>query len=673
VLYGIGFSIFYIKYVPLVRPFQMALIPVLILAFVLSALREEWGLLFFVFSFPLINNLPHFFGLSESVPHAPTALVLFLAFFLGWLVRLTVHKTDFLLDLMILKPIALFSVLIAASAAITFLKYSNFFPFLESRIYEILTNSIGVSAGGALMSVIFFALNYLTGLAFFFILVSTPRSKPVLDRILSTFCLSVLISLCFALYQHLANLEFGNNPKSISEGMINGTFKDALSFGAFISIMTPLALAAFFYFRWRGKVLASAILGLSAYLIFFAGSKSGLIALICSLTVLAILALVRTVRLIRARKVRVKKALSFAAAFVLIIMAVTGALLALKVDIRKAVTAKRLNIYVKYGLSGLSPYGRTLRDNNWKVASYMIRDYPLSGVGIGGYIIEAPTYSREHKTNIIVAESAENYFLQIGSELGIIGLLLVFWISWELARQAWLTYKRMSDNDRHIYILMGVIAGIIAYLVNLQAHTYIGSYEIKYTFWLLAGMIFCLGRMAEAENKAISFGKSFKVISLVLILLYSGVHLWNSTHSLSLKTRIEQIGLKQDFGFYQPEKTNDGRPFRWSGKNAGLTRTIDKPVLEILLLASHPDILQNPVRLKVFIVKDLFKKKKLLGEIFLTRNIWQTHELDVSKDVGQEVILLFEVSRTWNPRKALGTPDPRNLGIALGGIRFREK
>jgi len=33
--------------------------------------------------------------------------------------------------------------------------------------------------------------------------------------------------------------------------------------------------------------------------------------------------------------------------------------------------------------------------------------------------------------------------------------------------------------------------------------------------------------------------------------------------------------------------------------------------------------------------------------------------------------LLIKVSRTWRPLKVLGTPDPRNLGVAVGKITFR--
>jgi len=47
-------------------------------------------------------------------------------------------------------------------------------------------------------------------------------------------------------------------------------------------------------------------------------------------------------------------------------------------------------------------------------------------------------------------------------------------------------------------------------------------------------------------------------------------------------------------------------------------------------------------------------------------------EYSIPQEVNQEAILLLKVSRTWNPQKTLGTPDPRNLGVAIGEIRFKD-
>ena len=682
ILFGILVYFFYIKYVPILKGLQTALIPVVFAVFVLSVLSEELGLLSFIFFFPLINNLPYFFGIDESIPHAPTALVLILFFLLAWLVHRVFWRANLFCKEKVFWPIALFSAVIFISSVINVLRFTNFFPFLTNHTYELNTNIIGVTSGGAAMAVLFFSLNYLTGFALFAILISTIESKAFIKKATFALCLSTFISLCFGLYQNLFNLKLGNNPRSIAGGLINATFKDALSFGAFASIIAPFMLGVFFYSNWKGKIFSSTSFLLAVYLISFSGSKSGLMALAVSLIVFISLAVERSISLIRAGKISIKRVMSFVTIFLVAVSATVILLTNSRINLSQSATYRRFDVFVKKTLKDFSPYGRS---SHWKIASHMIRNYPLTGVGMGGYIIEAPNYSREYKTAVVVSESAENYFLQVASELGILGIILILWIFWEIAKQARRSYRAVTDNDRHKFLLIGAIAAVISYFINIQAHTYIGSYEIKYTFWLLVGLIFALGKTAETGKRAkdskdkdavspeARWGRNFKILSLAIISLYGAVHLWNSTHSLSLKSRTERLGIKQDFGFYQQEKTKDGRDFRWTRSYGGLTIRIEKPIIAIPLLATHPDIHENPVKVKVFLVKEFFKRKKPLGEISLSRSIWQTHEFFIPEEVGQEVILLFKVSRTWNPLKWQGTPDPRNLGIAVGSLEFKEE
>jgi hypothetical protein len=319
------------------------------------------------------------------------------------------------------------------------------------------------------------------------------------------------------------------------------------------------------------------------------------------------------------------------------------------------------------------------------MALYMIRNYPLTGVGVGAYIIELSNYSRLHHAPVNLYQSTENYLLQVGAELGVIGILLALWIFWMVIKEMRRAAKNISLRDRRNFILLGAVIGIISYFVIIQFHTFIGSYEINFTFWLLFAIIFCLARtdgdMAvgievekiDRSGQNTRGSKALKLSSIILIILYSSVHLWNSTHSLSLQSRTELFGIKQDFGFYQTEKTDDGRDFRWTREYGGMTVIIDKPVLRIPLLASHPDIRAKPVRVRIYLIKGLFKDKKMLGEILLPRNVWETREFHIPEEVKEECILLVRVDRTWNPLKSRGTPDPRELGVAIGNIEFRDK
>jgi hypothetical protein len=116
----------------------------------------------------------------------------------------------------------------------------------------------------------------------------------------------------------------------------------------------------------------------------------------------------------------------------------------------------------------------------------------------------------------------------------------------------------------------------------------------------------------------------------------------------------------------------DGQPFRWTGGAAGMTVKVNKPIMVIPLLASHPDIDENSVGVRIYTTENLFRTKKLLDEFELKENVWNERRYDFSGKIGSEFMLYFEVSRTWRPKEALDSPDPRSLGIAVGELRFED-
>jgi len=676
---------FYLKYVPLAGPFQTALVPVISLVFIATIIDRKKGLYLFVLFFPLINSLPYFFGISESISHAPTALVLFLFFFLGWAANAAfISKTSLRMDLDIYKPLALGASLVAVSSVMTLFRYANFFPFLSDAFYELKTNAIGVTAGGAAMSTVFFSLSYLTGFAFFIVILTTMEAKKDVLRLLSILCLSAFISFSIGIIQYFGKMNLGINPRIIGRGYVNATFKDSLSLGGFIALVFAVFLGMFLNAKKIKKVFYFILIGLSFPALLISGSRSGLLCVLAGIFFFILLSW--------GWRIKISKPRFFAfrniAVLVLIAILVLFTLYffsQMNIDnryVKSLSTLKRLSIAEQIGLFTTLI---TTRNHLWRSGLLMMRDYPLTGVGTGAYIIELANYAKRHDISIMTPESAENDFIQVGAELGLIGLIVFVWLYWHILKRMKSQYSNIDDANKTHFITIAMICGIIAYFLNIQAHTYIGSYEIKYTFWLLVGMIFSLGKTAGSENQKyfraesesskpkVRWSKPFKVFSLALVFLFACVHLWNSTHSLSLKSRAELLGIKQDFGFYQLEKTDDGRHFRWTREYGGQTIKVEKPVIEIPLLASHPDIQEKPVKVKVYLVKELFKHRKLLGELVLNQGFWKTYAYEVPGEIGQELILLVKVNRTWNPLKTLGVPDPRNLGVAMGKIELKDK
>jgi hypothetical protein len=686
--YFAGLAFFYYKYVPLVPPFQFVLVPILLLAAGLTWMDLRRGTLFFLFAFPLINNLPYFFGIAEPFPHAPTALVLFLFFFLGVLLSRNPAKPEDVLGPSLTKPLLAFALIVAVSAAVAIFRYTNFFPLQGWTIYEIKTNTFGVSAGGAIMSVVFQSLTYLTGLAFFFTLNKTVRTMRDVYGTLSVLALSSLLSLGFAIFQHFGDGRLGNNPTSFLHQLINGTFKDAMSFGAYLSMTAPLFMGLFFAGRglWR-KIVSAAVVLLSFFLILFTGSKIGLFSLIASSVCFAVWGMIAEWRSSRGSARRFRQKIALTVGTLLLAGIAVGAFV-----FKGPILARAGHLEIVERLKNSNNMLNWRIQAQWRPALKMMADYPFTGVGMGSFIIESANYTDIYRTSRAVPESAENYLLQVGSELGIGGILVFIWAAWALLREIRRGFrvKTKSVASQRMFLSIGAASGLLAFVINSQMHSYIGSYEIKYTLWFLIGALFLLSRLPEEKQPTDSterpsaakeargtnnrlFRRRVPLAVTVFLLAYGGVHLWNSTHALSLRSRTEKLGLIQDFGLYDPERTPDGRDFRWTREYGAVPVKIDKPVLSLPIRSGHPDIAQDPITVRFFLVQGLFRSKRPLKEITIADNDWRNIELDVGGEIGREAILLLKIDRTWNSHEATGAPDSRNLGVAVGPVMSKDR
>jgi O-antigen ligase len=662
-LYIIGFCFFYYKFVPLIKSFQIALIPILFTAFVLTVWREEWGILFFMFCFPLINNLPYFFGIYEDTPHAPTALILFLVFFMGWLIRRTFSPSPLNAYHPVFKPLFLFSLLVLVSGVITFFRFANYFPFRTDGIYEVVVNVNNVRAGGALMSDIFGCLNYLTGFLFFFVIYNTLKDKNFARKLLFVFSVSIFLSLIFSLIQIFYSIDIGNTPMWIYLDGITSTFKDTNSFGIVLSASLPLFMGLFLSSSKREKVFFFILIvfGLSVFPAI--GSRSGFLAIGVSFLAFFLMFLFKV-------NVSSRRKILYSASFLLIILLLAFSYLTFFKESR---LFKRIDSDIGV-ISDRRPVSNifTLRLEYWKVASSMISHYPMTGVGMGAYIIELPNYIEALELPIADTDSAENYLFQVGSELGLIGLFLILWLFFEIFRQMIKSFKVFVSNKRERYIRLGVISALISIFVNFIFHSYIGNFEVKYFYWFLLFLVFTTpGGETAAKAVAGKMSKQFKWMAVFLLLVFGALHLWNSTHSLSINERNKVFGWEQNFGLYVEEKDDEGISFQWTKKRAGIEVKKLGEEMVIPIRASHPDIQTNPVRVRIFLADPNFRKRELIEETHLKNTGWERIESSLLGQGEEKIFLVLDTERTWQPLKLTGAPDPRSLGLGLGRIWFK--
>ena len=95
------------------------------------------------------------------------------------------------------------------------------------------------------------------------------------------------------------------------------------------------------------------------------------------------------------------------------------------------------------------------------------------------------------------------------------------------------------------------------------------------------------------------------------------------------------------------------------------------PLLVLPMLASHPDVAENPVKVRVFLSDRYFRRKILLDQVVLRSREWTDAEFLLPESGEEDTYLTFESSREWQPMRQSGVPDPRWLALGMGDYWFK--
>ena len=100
----------------------------------------------------------------------------------------------------------------------------------------------------------------------------------------------------------------------------------------------------------------------------------------------------------------------------------------------------------------------------WSDTTRMIRDFPLVGVGIGGWPEIFPHYQRPPWLNTFFFREPENDYLQLLAETGVVGLALVLWFAWAIGVRLREGAAHLSSRDWPL--LAGFAGGVTAALIH---------------------------------------------------------------------------------------------------------------------------------------------------------------------------------------------------------------
>jgi O-antigen ligase len=688
----------------------------LIIFFIIAIRSVKFGLYIMVFLIPLLNFIPILLNLGEFSIISIIFLYLLAGMFLNGfyessknnLLVIFAKKLSFPKELFL--PVFLFSVLIIVSSIITIYRYLNFYPIISPFFHNLNVNINGMKASDAITLVIKFLLNYLIGFLLVFFLYNCIKTIKEIITCIIILVSSTIISSFVVLYQVFFNPSFGNFEPWITSGRFNATFTDPNALGTFTVLAFPLFLILIIYFKkWYVKVLFSTLFLLFLPLIYFAGSRSALIGILISIIVFITIGLKEL-----SKASRRKRSIILIIVAIILIIIILASVLLIKTDnklkdkiaasgiVMKSIeTIKAAVLYFKIdslteAIKSISNYRYIL----WKRAFQMVKDYPLSGLGSGTFIIELPDYNWKYDKAFLQVDYPGNYYLQIFAEFGLPGLIILLAI-FALIIKKYRSYlyfnKKFKILDKNKIIIYGLFVSFISMLIILFLGSHNNMVEIQITFWLLIGFIFSyikiyknkeivsINIVQQKANLAAyndfgegSVGQIFKekliknklrlTSFIIIFIIFTSSFIYSSYTNLSINIKQNLFNWSDfsnanTYGFYGRGNTGIEGP-RWTSYDAStsIKRTGDK--LSFALKAQNPDLRVNPLYVKVLIDNSLIKEFKL------TDDKWHKYTLKLRTNNRKSITFSVIPSRTWNPQKMGISDDNRDLGVMVGNIEF---
>jgi O-antigen ligase len=285
----------------------------------------------------------------------------------------------------------------------------------------------------------------------------------------------------------------------------------------------------------------------------------------------------------------------------------------------------------------------------------MIASAPIFGVGVGRYFEKSGSFMPESIYWFYFHENAHNNFLQIGGELGLLGLGVFLW----LLAGAGATVGRALRARPDDAVLAGAAVGTGAFVATwLTSHPLLVP-EVAYAFWLAAGATLARADLSAparrgAASSAVDRTRRSRLLAAAAVVLVA---------SVPLRARAAQPADldRVAFGFYDWENDN-GFPYRWTSRRATFfvpagARELHLPVRSMMILGHL-----EPVTFTVAV------NGRVLDTFPITQGNWETVRLRLPGSASRSGFTRIDVitDPAWIPAVTGANQDVRVLGVQLG-------
>jgi len=689
----------------------------LFIIYFLSLYKIKYSLFFFIFLVPLLNSRALLFVIR------PRYIIVFLFFglFLGFLVNNTSkslisyslkNPVEIIYDSSIAKAMFIFVFILILSCAVTIFRYSNFYPFITNNYYDLVLNVNGVRSTGSIVWTIRFFYNYFNGFLFFIIIFNViDRTEDIINSIISLVS-ATMISAGAIIYQYYFNPYLGNVEHWVNSGRFNATFTDPNALGAFTILLFPVYIGLLIYFkRYYLRLLIFISFLLYLILLFLSGSRSAFIGIVLAIIIFFIIFIIRGFRHIKGRWAFYSRWIKVVLILIPIIILLSFTLFSLylidnpdsptmKISlIRRTIDTFKTGIYyireigILEGLKSVSNY----RYIFWGQSVEMFKDYPLTGVGQGSYILQLPNYLTINRTGYLsdgklVADFTGNYYLQVLSELGLPGIVVILFIIYLLVSKV-INYfkvkKYLREFENSDWLLIALFISFVSMLVGQFFGPHTNFDEVQFTFWLIIGLMIAYIKVKQVkfqENlkplqicRRIRFELYEKISLAIILLIFTSSLIISSVTTLSINVSQNLYDIKGNYkgwenkyGFYK-EETIDGETFRWTSIDASEVVEKKGNKMIIPMKDAFPAEFIKDAALSSFkehLSVKIFVDNLLVKKVTLEHDKWTDVKISIPDFTKDKFTLTLVFNRSWVPKEIGLTSDTRELGIRVGRYRF---
>jgi O-antigen ligase len=300
----------------------------------------------------------------------------------------------------------------------------------------------------------------------------------------------------------------------------------------------------------------------------------------------------------------------------------------------------------------------------------MIAARPMFGVGVGQYYDTSPLFLTPRLAWTYGSENAHNYFLQVGAELGVLGLgLYAAWLFTGLIRGG----RALSAAPRDVRLL-GIGAGVVAFLGTcLTGHPFL-IFEVAAPFWVQFGLLLALAGSTLENHRAAHAPETPPNRRPQWVLAAGtaaiGVCVVLSAPMRALQRDIASPQSRALDGFYGWETGADGTRYRWTGQFASVFVPADVTRVYVPVRIPAKVATLSPIEVDTSI-GGIIRARTKVGDTWADINLEMPDALPPTRFTRVNL----RVERTWQPALYIpGSSDLRMVGVQVGECRlFKER